>query len=354
MRILFAGVEPFIPDCYSAPNRTVLELSQKLALMGHEPVVLSGTSSMKGKQVFCDRSFSFPVYRSSHPLQSFSALVTTVLPDIIVLTGRNLTGLLKIAAKMDFPISIWLFDAECQRFNYQVFDDLLLNAGIRFLATSSFVSDHARAFLGVSAEVIPPFIEEPGEIRSDTGNQVLFFNPTRRKGVELAFKIASERPAIQFTFVETWCLSDDWRNYCYQQAAKCGNIDWRKPVLNMQELYSKARLMLAPSICEEGFCRAVTEAQRFGIPVLASDRGYLPANVGDGGAIINLHEPLSVWLEALDRLWENAGSNTGQMLSIREHAFRSELETEKVAQQFISIIRSHIKKNLRKRALPQQ
>lgn len=349
MRILFAGVEPFIPDCYSAPNRTVLELSQKLASMGHEPAVLSGTSSMKGKQVFCDHSFSFPVYRSSHPLQSFPALVTTVLPDIVILTGRNLTGLLKIAAKMDFPIAIWLFDTEYQRIDYQVFDDLLFNAGIRFLATSSFVSDHARAFLGVSAEVVPPFIEEPGEIRSDPGNQVLFFNPSRRKGVELAFKIARERPAIQFTFVETWCLSDDWRNYCFQQAAKCGNIDWRKPVLNMHELYRKARLMLVPSICEEGFCRGVTEAQRFGIPVVASDRGYLPANVGDGGAIINLHEPLSVWLEAFDRLWESAGSYTGQMSLTREHAFRKELETGNVAGQFISLLQSYVEESSRTR-----
>jgi len=349
MRILFAGVEPFIPDCYSAPNRTIMELCQYLALTGHEPVVLSGTNSIKGKQVFRDSNFDFTIYRSNHPAESFPALMTTILPDIVVLTGRNLKGLIGIVSKMDFPIAIWLFDTECHGFG-----DLVLDPEIKFLATSSFVSDQTRAFLGVQAEVVPPFIREPGEVRSDQGNRVLFFNPSRRKGVELVFEIASERPDMRFTLVETGCLLDDWRQYCYKQAAKCGNIDWRKPVLNMHELYSQARLMLVPSICEEGFCRAVTEAQRFGIPVLASNRGYLKKNVGEGGSVLYLHEPLSVWLEELDRIWESVASDPEKVSLTREHAFRSELETEKVAEQFVSILQSHIKKSFLKRAFHQQ
>jgi len=349
MRILFAGEEPFIPDCYSAPNRTVLELCQYLASTGHEPVVLSGMSSVNNTQIFRDSNLDFPIYRSSRPAESFTALLTTILPDIVVLTGRELVNLVRILSKMDFPVATWLFDNE-----HHGFDDLVLSAEIQFLATSSFVSDQVRTFLGVPAEVVPPFIREQGEVRSSQGDRVLFFNPTRRKGIELAFEIASERPDMRFTFVETWCLSDDWRQYCYKQAARCGNIDWRKPVLNMVELYRQARLMLVPSICEEGFCRAVTEAQRFGIPVLASDRGYLPTNVGEVGSTLSPDEPLHIWLEELDRIWESAGNDPKLVSLTREHALRSELNYEKVAGRFVSIMGAHIEKNSQKVALHQK
>ncbi len=349
MRILFTGEEPFIPDCYSAPNRTILELSQQLALMGHEPVVLSGMSSVKGKQIFRDSNFDFPIYRSSYPAESFAALLTTILPDIVVLTGRELARLVRILSKMDFPVATWLFDNE-----HHGLDDLVLNAEIQFLATSSLVSYHVRAFFGVTAEVVPPFIREPGEVRSSPGDRVLFFNPTRKKGIKLALDIARERPGMRFTFVETGCLPDDWRQYCYKQAAKCGNIDWHKPVLSMYELYSQTRLMLVPSICEEGFCRAVTEAQRFGIPVLASDRGYLPTNVGEVGSTLSPDEPLHVWLEELDRIWESAGNDPELVSLTREHALRSELNYEKVAGQFVSIMDAHIEKNFQKIALHQK
>lgn len=349
MRILFAEVEPFIPDYYSAPNRTVLELCQYLALAGHEPLVFSGKRSVKGKKILRDDNLGFPVYRSSHPDKSIAALLTTILPDIVVLVGRNLTSLIRIVSKMDFPVAVWLFEAE-----YHRFDGLVFDAAIKFLATSSFVSEQAQIFLGIPVEVVPPFIKEQGEVRSDPGNQVLFFNPTRRKGIELTFKIAIEHPDIRFTIVETCSFSDDWRQYCYTQAAQCGNIDWRKPVINMVELYRQARLMLVPSICEEGFCRGVTEAQRFGIPVLASDRGFLPTNVGKGGATLDLHEPLSTWLEEFERIWEGAGSDSGQVTLTREHAFRSELETEKVAECLLSNLQSHIKKSVEKFALHQQ
>jgi glycosyltransferase involved in cell wall biosynthesis len=290
MRILFAGVEPFIPDSCTASNRTVLDLCQHLALTGHEPVVLSGNMQEKDKQIFRDNSFNFPIYRSGRPLKTIAALLVTILPDVVVLVGRKMASLVEILSEMDFPVTVWLFDNDCH--------DL----------------------------------------------RVLFLNPVRRKGVELVFEIASKRPSLRFTFVETECLSDEWRQYCYKKAAQCGNIDWHKPSLEMHGLYSQSRLMLVPSICEEGFCRGVTEAQRFGIPVLASDRGYLPTNVGVGGSIINLHEPLSAWLEEFDRLWESAGSNTDLVSSIREHAFLPEMETEKVAGQFISRLKSHVEK----------
>jgi glycosyltransferase involved in cell wall biosynthesis len=349
MRILFAGVEPFIPDCYSAPSRTILELSRHLALMGHEPVVLSGMSPVKDQQIFRDKSFSFPIYRSSKPLQTISALVTTILPDIVVLAGREMKALVEILAEMDFPVTVWLFDSDQHGFN-----EYELSSEIQFLASSSFVAEHARTFLGVQALVVPPFISEPGEVRSSPGDSVLFFNPSRRKGVEMVFDIASQRPSLRFTIVETGCMSDKWRQYCYKKASQCGNIDWRKPSFNMYEFYNQARMLLVPSLCEEGFCRIVTEAQRYGIPVLASNRGYLPMNVGDGGTTLDPYEPLQVWLETLDRIWERASEKSEQVSMSREHAFRSELETGKLASQFISIVKAQTKKISYKLTLQQQ
>lgn len=338
MRILFAGVEPFIPDCYSAPNRTILELSQQLVLMGHEPVVLSGMNPVKDQQILRDDSFNFPIYRSGRPLQTIAALLTTILPDIVVLTGREMAGLAALLSEMDFPVTVWLFDND-----QHGFDDHEISSDIQFLASSTFVAQQARTLLGVQALVAPPIISEQGEVRSSPGDSVLFFNPTRRKGVELVFEIASNRPSLRFTIVETGCMSEKWRQYCYKKASQCGNIDWRRPSINLHEFYGKARLLLVPSLCEEGFCRAVTEAQRYGIPVLASNRGYLPMNVGPGGSTLDPHEPIQAWLEALDRIWERAGEESDRVSLTRKHAYRSELETEKSADLFVSLVKAQTK-----------
>jgi glycosyltransferase involved in cell wall biosynthesis len=58
-----------------------------------------------------------------------------------------------------------------------------------------------------------------------------------------------------------------------------------------------------PSVWEEAYGRTVVEAQINGLPVLVSDRGALPATVGQGGVILSLTAGQTAWRDATRRLY---------------------------------------------------
>jgi glycosyltransferase involved in cell wall biosynthesis len=71
------------------------------------------------------------------------------------------------------------------------------------------------------------------------------------------------------------------------------NLAWRDTVEDPREVYARCRLLLVPSVLEEASARVVAEALVNGIPVLASERGGLPENCGDGGLVLPLPASLT-------------------------------------------------------------
>jgi glycosyltransferase involved in cell wall biosynthesis len=59
-------------------------------------------------------------------------------------------------------------------------------------------------------------------------------------------------------------------------------------ITNMKEFYEQVKLLLVPSIVEEGFPRVILEAAINGIPVMANQVGGIPEAVDDSGILIDI------------------------------------------------------------------
>jgi glycosyltransferase involved in cell wall biosynthesis len=78
-------------------------------------------------------------------------------------------------------------------------------------------------------------------------------------------------------------------------------------------MYAGARVLVLPSL-EEGFGMPALEAMSLGIPVVVSDRGALPALVGDAGLLVDPEDVESI-AAALDRVLGD--NSTAQTMSRR-------------------------------------
>lgn len=73
---------------------------------------------------------------------------------------------------------------------------------------------------------------------------------------------------------------------------------------DMKSIYSQTRILLAPSIVDETFCRTVNEAMMNGIPVITSGRGNLKYLVGNAGIIIDPFKK-GDWAKTIADLYNN-------------------------------------------------
>ena len=130
----------------------------------------------------------------------------------------------------------------------------------------------------------------------------------------------------------------------------------------MRRVYARTRVLLIPSIWEEGFGRVVVEAQVSGIPSVASNRAGIPEAVGNAGILLSPDEPVRVWADAVRGVWsdsvqraqlsgrarvralehyEAAVSGAMRLLALLEQGMQSEVVPEKTKCQIPSGPLSH-------------
>ena len=83
------------------------------------------------------------------------------------------------------------------------------------------------------------------------------------------------------------------------QLALFPNVRFVRRLADTREIYARTRILLVPSVVEEGGPRVIREAQLNRIPVLGSARGGVPEMVGDGGLIIADYEDAGAWAAAI-------------------------------------------------------
>ena len=337
MRILFLSTNPFMPEHFSEQNHTLLELCCRLTELGHDPVVLASKIYHGQKKITVDHGYGFRLFRATDPIESIPALCLTLKPDIAVIVDGHYERLLAICHTLHIPMAVWFF-----HFEPYYFRDESLDKNLLYLASSHFIAAQLRCLFGVAATVVPPYINKDNYSQVEPGNRVLFVNPVREKGIEIAFELARERPNQTFIFMESWGLSEEWRRICFERAFSCGNIEWIPSTRTMSSVLGRTRLLLVPSFYEEGFCRLVTEAQLGGIPILSSNRGYLPDNVGPGGVVLKFDVSLHDWLHQLDKYLEDENYYQRMSKQAREHAFRDELAGNRIIDHLLLLLASQI------------
>lgn len=148
------------------------------------------------------------------------------------------------------------------------------------IANSNYMSHIIKRWYGRDSELLYPFVNTTTHnTKRKECLYNLFVKPVDYKGVDIVLNVAKMLPNEKFLFVGKTSRQD--------VISKYKNVRYVEWCDDMEHVYSKAKLLLVPSIWPEPFGRVCVEAQSHGIPVLASNRGGLPEAVGKGGVLIN-------------------------------------------------------------------
>lgn len=211
----------------------------------------------------------------------------TFKPDLVYFYGGQTLDLLisDEAHARGIPNAAYLANGNYQGTRWCRDVDLIIT-------DSQATSDMYAEKQGFRPVPVGAFIDPALVIASEHSRQhVLLVNPSLPKGagvvVQIAMQLEKRRPDIIFEVVES---RGDWHDLVRSVSASLG--DPRESLSNvlvtpntddMRPIYSRARLLLAPSLSWESFGRVAAEAMMNGIPAIVTNRGGLPEVIGNGG-----------------------------------------------------------------------
>ncbi len=155
-------------------------------------------------------------------------------------------------------------------------------------SVSNYVRDITLKFCNVKSEVVRPFISFKECQTNDKGEYILYINPDKHKGVQIFEKIAKAMPDKKFLVVGK-------RDY----KTNLKNVEVLGYEEDRRKIYSKARLLIVPSVFPDPHPRVVVEAMSNGIPCIVSDRGGLREEAEGAGIIIENIDDINEWANGI-------------------------------------------------------
>lgn len=148
---------------------------------------------------------------------------------------------------------------------------------------AGYIERHSLA----KAHVIhPPIYGAPPFAQFDSfhGDLILMINPCVVKGIDILLALAARFPNYRFGALAGWGTTPADR----AAISKHVNVEVLEGVRDIEEVLSRARLLIMPSLWYEGFGLIVMEAMLRGIPVIASDSGGLMEAKDGTGYIVRV------------------------------------------------------------------
>lgn len=131
-------------------------------------------------------------------------------------------------------------------------------------------------------------------------NYVLLTNAKPDKGFDLILKVAGLLPDVPFLVIASQSPMADAVHAA--ESAGLRNLTVIERAGDMASIYDGARVVAVPSYrFRESFSRVCIEAQRYGIPVIGSDRGNVPFLLAQSGTV--LPEDADLWAAEIARLY---------------------------------------------------
>lgn len=140
----------------------------------------------------------------------------------------------------------------------------------RIIAPSRYVKDYIEKHLQRDASVLYPdvFGAPPFPVLGSFDNPyITMVNPCPWKGSSILMNLARLRPDLAFAAVPTWGATPP----LVAELAAIPNITLLEETPRIDEIFSKTRVLIAPSMCQEAFGLVSPEALLRGVPVVASD-----------------------------------------------------------------------------------
>lgn len=351
MNILFATGHAYLPQMHGGLQYAAHELGSHLIQRGNGVSILASLHAegagglgsrlraklrgvTAGAAVAKDRWAGYPVWRSWKPHHVLEYVVAREKPDVIVVLSGDTVPMAQAARATGVPCVLSMENVE--------FDchggDFAQLRGMPCIANSRFTADRYEEAYGMSAHVIHPLIDPARYATEGDGEKVVFINPIRKKGLEIAVAVARALPSVPFLFVEAWALTAGQRAELRASLADLRNVELSAPTRDMRSVYAQARVVLVPSVWDEAFGRVALEPQISGIPVVVSRRGGLPEAAGDGGIVVDPGAPIQHWVEAVRTLWGDPHVHGRYRAAARRHASQAHHTPEYKLQQWESIL----------------
>lgn len=233
----------------------------------------------------------------------------------------------------------------------------LLRQGAGSFAVSEFARDYVREHCGVDSFCFYPIIPFEGVPRYqnfETG-RVVAINPSKLKGLDIVAGLAESMPEVPFAAVPTWNTTPEDRD----RLAALPNMELWQSSDDVETIFSRTSVYLAPAIWHETFGMTVVESMLRGIPCLASDIGahreaklgvpyVLPANPleyhMEQGRVVTrapATQPIEAWREAVTELLSDR-ARYEEVADASYEASRRFSERAASAARLIDYIRSRI------------
>lgn len=214
-------------------------------------------------------------------------LLDSFKPDIVWYYGGQTLDLLiaNEARVRGIPSAFYLANGNYKAVRWCQDVDLILT-------DSQATAEMYRKEIGYIAKPIGSFLDPSLFVAENhERKRLLFVNPSWQKGasvvVQLSLALEKQRPDIQLEVVEARA---DWSAVLRETTRKLGeeraslsNVIVTPNTNDMRGPYSRARLLLAPSLWWESSGRVLAEAMLNGIPALITNRGGMPEMIDDAG-----------------------------------------------------------------------
>ena len=278
----------------------------------------------------------YPVHIIDNYNTQLEGFIDNFQPDIIWSQLDGGEEIMALAARKGIQGLYYVHDAEFDPEELR----RIARTGCHLVASSRFLAGLAERACGRQVQVIYPASGLYFDTQADPAGFITMINPVGVKGIDTLLSIAAELPEERFLLVESWKLGDKALQQLHTQLASLPNVRFQTRVADMREIYRQTRLLLAPSLWEEGFGMVAIEAQSCRIPVIASARGGLVESVGDGGLLIKDYLNVERWLEAIRGVLGDQNSYASLSERAYQHAVSAQFSPAHLATQFANICAS--------------
>lgn len=207
----------------------------------------------------------------------------------------------------------------------QAFRYVISRAAVLY-ANSTFTRDILEQAFGFRAPVVyslpddnPPSLPAGAGPLAGLRDYVLLLNAKPEKGFDLLLDLAERLPGQAFVAVAS--QSSLAEAQVLVQERSLANVHIIEKIEQPGLLYRDALAVVAPSYqFIETFSRVCIEAQRYGRPVIGSDKGNVPYLLQESGVI--LPEVTDLWVDEIRRLGTDADYRKRREVLARENAAR--------------------------------
>ncbi len=297
------------------------------------PYISISSKSMTKREIFIYRdAYLHTLVTNRYFGKTLEQKIADMKPDILVTQLEGTKETVLAAKKNDIPVIVFVHDATENTIHTLQYLDK--NKNVVLVCVSEYLRTYLQKMgLWMKLHVVyPPLaVAKVRDHHSVHASHITMINPVKEKGAALLYKLVQKMSHHRFLIVEGWKKFEDIP-YDYSKYTNAECIRYQKDI---SDVYEKTKVLIVPSLWEEAFGRVVTEAQQYGIPVIACNRGGLAEAVGEGGILISMHAKEDVWVHVIDMLLND--KQTYKNLSNAAKQNVQQFDIEKTGAQFLAI-----------------